>query len=228
MSLNGNIKRMGMIGLVLGGVMAFSVFLIIYNLNLPNGTLPPQENLVGERIAARMAAAEENISYVWCYNNSFVNFNLSEYYSPLYIDGVSIGRSLNSSVVMALIHEPLAEIEEVSQSSLNSVMAGFRTAVSNIGDYSQITNIDDIWPPDFLIDIGYEDGTSFSLVYSKEEQVLSFLNGTWELAPFYRYGIQVLMFNYEFFDAVFLEIENDQYILAALQTFETWIHEIFP
>ncbi|NHJ02963.1 MAG: hypothetical protein EAX86_12575 [Candidatus Heimdallarchaeota archaeon] len=228
MSLNGNIKRIGAIGLLLGGVMAFSVFLIIYNLELPsNPNVPPQENLIGERIAARMAEAEENISHVWCYNNSFVNGNLSEYYE-MYIDGLSIGKSLNDSLIMALIHEPLAESTEVSQSSLNSVMASFRSAVTNVAGYSSVSDLMEIWPPNFMIDIAYEDGTSLSLIFSKTHQVLSIHNGTWEFSPHYRYGIQLLDFTRESIGEVFLEITDTQYMLAAIQAFETWIHEIFP
>lgn len=240
MAINGNILKYGIIAVVIGGIIATSAFIVAYNLlnsedpnhengngnNNGNGETP--QGGIGAQIAARMAASEDNISYVWCYNNTWVNLNLSTHYGPLFIDGVRVGL-VNNTPRMALIHEPVAELADINQQDLNDVMVNFRGAIEVLNDTSQsLTDIMDIWPPSFICDIAYEDGTSLSLVFSKEHSVLSVLNGTWELSQHTHFGINTVNVAYNYDDLVFLPISEVQLFLTAIQSFEELIYETFP
>ena len=231
MSINGNIMKYGAIALIFGGIISASIFVVVLNLsndlNGPDDNDPPQSSGIGARIAARMAKAEDNISYVWIFNNSFVNGNLSDHYGE-YIDGVSIGL-VNNEQKMALIHEPAAEVVDIVQSDLNSVMSNFRGAIEVLNDTNQnMTDIMDIWPPSFICDIAYEDNTSLSLIFSKEKGVLSVVNGTWSLSSFIHHGINVLDIQYSYDNLVFLPISNIQLMIEAIQSLENFIYNSFP
>lgn len=232
MALNGKIMKYGVVVIIAGGMISLSILAIMMNLNPPsdtpdNGEPPSSGQSIGFRIASRMASAEENISYVWCYNNSWVNLNLSEHYRR-FIDGVRIGL-VNDTPKIALINEPQANISEISQQDVNTVMGKFRGAISDVNDTSQsYTDIMQIWPPSFICDIAYEDGSSLSLMFSKDHQVLSVLNGTWELSQWKHHGINVISFNYSYDDLVFLPISDLYQMLEAIQSFENLIYATFP
>jgi len=234
MAINGNIIKYGFFAIVIGGIIATSAFIVAYNLlnsedtnGNGNGNGKPPQGGIGAQIAARMAASEENISYVWCYNNTWVNLNLSEHYDPLYIDGVRVGLVENTPR-MALIHEPAAELADIDQQDLNDVMANFRGALEVLNDTSPSLTMTDIFPPSFICDIAYEDETSLSLVFSKEHNVLSVVNGTWELTQYTHHGIQVMNVAYNYDDLVFLPISDVQLILTAIESFEQLIYDTFP
>lgn len=231
MSINGNIKKYGAIALIFGGIISASLFVVVLNLGDdivgPGDNDPSQFSGIGARIAARMAETEDNISYVWMYNNSFVNGNLSEHYEQP-IDGVRIGL-VNNEQKIALIHEPAAEVVDINQSDLNSVMSNFRGAIEVLNDTNQtMTDIMDIWPPSFICDIAYEDNTSLSLIFSKEKGVLSVVNGTWSLSSFTHHGINALDIQYSFDNLVFLPITNIQLMIEAIQSLENFIYNLFP
>jgi len=231
MAMNGNTMRYGAIALVIGGIVSASIFVVALNLgnnqtNPGNGDPNPSGG-IGARIAARMANAEDSISYVWMYNNSFVNGNLSNHYGQL-IDGVRIGL-VNNEQKMALIHEPLAEIDDISQVDLDTVMSKFRGAIEVLNETNQtMTEIMDIWPPSFICDIAYEDNTSLSLIFSKEKGVLSIVNGTWDISSAVHHGINMLNIQYSFDNLVFLPISNIQLMIEAIQGLENFIYDTFP
>ena len=234
MAIDGNILKYGLFAIVIGGIIATSAFIVAYNLlntgdtnGNGNGNGEPPQGGIGAQIAARMAASEENISYVWCYNNTWVNLNLSSHYEPLYIDGVRVGL-VEDTPKMALIHEPAAELADIDQQDLNDVMADFRGALEVLNDTNPSLNMTDIWPPSFICDIAYEDETSLSLVFSKEHNVLSVVNGTWELSQHTHHGIHTVNVAYNYDDLVFLPITDVQLIISAIQSFEQFIYDTFP
>ncbi|MFX1516459.1 MAG: hypothetical protein ACFFC6_09120 [Promethearchaeota archaeon] len=234
MAINGNILKYGIFAIVIGGIIATTAFIVAYNLlnnedtnGNGNGNGEPPQGGIGAQIAARMAASEENISYVWCYNNTWVNLNLSSHYDE-YIDGIRVGL-VEDTPKMALIHEPVADVVDIDQQDLNDVMAGFRGALEVLNDTSKtITDIDDIWPPSFICDIAYEDETSLSIIFSKEHNILSVVNGTWELSQHTHHEIHTVNVAYNYDDLVFLPITDVQPILTAIQSFEQLIYATFP
>jgi hypothetical protein len=189
-------KKYSLLAISFGVILAVSVLFVGLNLlNAPADDLPPTGEGVGSQIALRMEAAEENTTSVWIYNNTFANVNLSSLYGE-FIDGVAVG-AVGSVLKMALIHEPTAEIADVSQQDLNSVMASFRGAISEVDDPSETyTSIDQILPISFICDIAYEDNTSLSLVFSSEFKVLGVINGTWEGSGHSHHGIELALMSY--------------------------------
>ena len=107
-------------------------------------------------------------------------------------------------------------------------MADFRGALEVLNDTNPSLNMTAIWPPSFICDIAYEDETSLSLVFSKEHNVLSVVNGTWELSQHTHHGIHTVNVAYNYDDLVFLPITDIQLIISAIQSFEQFIYDTFP
>ena len=228
MSFNGNLQKYGAIAIILGSVLAIVTFSVLLNVTQDNPPEPPPPvGGVGSKIAERMEAMEENISYIWCYNNTFTNINISNHFQ-MYIDGVRIGLVDNNPMI-ALIHEPEAEINPIDQQDLNSVMADFRDSIAVHNDTSTtIDNLIEIWPPTFMIDIAYEDSTSISVIYSQEYNLLSVVNGTWTLSAYTHHGINTVETSYAYDSAVFFELEDPALVQTALQSFANLIYDAFP
>ena len=113
-------KKQGIIAIFAGGITGIILFMVVLNAYHLFNTLPyvpPIEDTEGSIIAEQLENKEANISYIWIYNNTWVNVNLSTYYSRL-IDGILVG-SINGTFAMALIHEPSAEIAQGSYGSLS-------------------------------------------------------------------------------------------------------------
>ena len=228
MSHESFMKKYSLLAITIGVILAVSVLIVGFNLlNTPNTDESQNGGGIGAKIALRMEETHENISSVWIYNNTFANLDLSNLYGK-FIDGIAIG-SIDSVLKMVLIHEPTADIADISQQDLNSVMANFRSAISEVDDPSETyNNIDQIFPPSFICDIGYEDHTSLSLVFSSEFKVLGILNGTWQASGHSHHGIDLAIMDYNLGDAVFLEFTDMQKMIAAIQSFEAFILQTFP
>jgi len=196
---------------------------VAFVLNLDPGDTPPIQKGIGYKIATRMEAAENNVEYVWCYNNTFTNLNLSSSYEK-YIDGVRISKNQ-----MALINEPSADMADIEQVILNSVMGNFYDAISSLTKTSDaVETIMDIFPPTLIMDIAYEDNTSISLAFSKTAQVVGVINGTWSLTDHVHHGVQLLELNYTLDDAVYLSLSDLEPMMTAVSAFENFIYDTFP
>ncbi|MFX0150410.1 MAG: hypothetical protein ACFFAJ_06495 [Candidatus Hodarchaeota archaeon] len=215
-------------GLIFGTI--FSVLLAVvvlsmvaFIMNLDSEDPPPPQNGIGYKIATRMEAAENNVEYVWSYNNTFTNLNLSTAYEK-YIDGIRISKNQ-----MALINEPSAEFASIEQSTLNNVMGNFYDAISSLTELSDsVETIMDIIPPTLIMDIAYEDNTSVALVFSKTAKVVGVINGTWTLTDYFHHGVQLLVLDYSLSDAVYLSLSDLEPMLTAISAFEDFIYDSFP
>ena len=215
MSIDSIMKKSTLFAVITGTLLSLSILVILINLdNSPPGGNPDPIDGVGSQIAARMEAIEENVSYVWIYNNSFANVNLSSHYEE-FIDGVGIGY-VEDVLKMALVHEPTADIANISQNELNTVMAIFRSAISDVENISKdFTTIGQLLPTSFVCDIAYEDGTSLSLVFSKEHSVLGVVNGTWTASTHNHHGLPMISLSHYFTDAAFLEFPDPSKMISA-------------
>ena len=52
--------------------------------------------------------------------------------------------------------------------------------------------MNEIFPPTFLIDIDYEGGTSISVVYSQDQQLLGIIQGTWQVSENTHLGLETV------------------------------------
>jgi hypothetical protein len=247
------------IGLKLFSLTAVSVIIItsaLYIFMTPQEDaleLPNNEKL-GAKIAQTMQDRANDVTYLWSFNNTWTNVNLSSHYSQ-YIDGLRIGLSDDESTKAALISEPNARIEDIDQDQFNTVMEALRLTISDMDQdqYEDVT-FDDLFPPTILFDIVYEDNTTLSLVYSHEEQVLGVLNGTLETwqepdpvttttvdnptavttaIPFAKTvsitgdSIDIPIIYYSFDDIVFLSVMDASDLLHAINGFEDLIYSTF-
>jgi hypothetical protein len=229
MSFNGNLQKYIAVAVILGSIFAIITFSILLNATqlTPQGPNPPVAKGIGAKIAEGMETNEDNISYIWCYNNTWTNLNLSAHYEE-FIDGVRIGL-VDQTPTAALIHEPTANFAEIDQLSLNNIMADFRNSISVLNDTS--TSFDDlieIWPPTFLIDIAYEDNTSVSIIYSQEHNLISVVNGTWTLSEYLHHGIYQVIMDYSSDSFLFFPLDDPSLILTALENFANLIYTAFP
>ncbi|MHA1995054.1 MAG: hypothetical protein ACW97Z_10970 [Candidatus Hodarchaeales archaeon] len=233
MALNGSFKKHGLIGIFAGGMTGILLFVAIssiyYSFLAP--TEPPinpiVEDTMGSGIAKQMESKEANISYLWIYNNTWLNLNISTHYSR-FIDGLLVG-SLNGTFSMALLNEPSAAITPIDRSQLNHVMAEFRSSILALDNISiGVTTLDDIIPPTFLMDLAYEDGTTFSLAFSKEKMVFGFIQGIWEQTEHLIWGVQIVKFSYNLHNMQFLDIIDSNNIYDGLNSLEELIFSIFP
>ncbi|MFW9777438.1 MAG: hypothetical protein ACFFE8_01210 [Candidatus Heimdallarchaeota archaeon] len=227
-----NVKKTEIYGLVIVfcGIIVLAIALNSLSLLLKpveENEQPPDDNRIGFRIASRMSASEDEIAYVWCYNNTFTNLNLSTHFNK-YIDGVRVGRLANGSQQMALIHEPLADFAYIDQNDLNQVFTKFRAAITPINESTdQITNLTEIWPPTYLMDLAYDNGSSLSLVFSKEHKILGILDGSWSLSNHTHHGIPLLNLDYALDNTIYLPINDIGPTMEAIRNFETLIYSVF-
>jgi hypothetical protein len=229
MSFNGNLQKYIAVAVIFGSILAIITFNVLLNATQvnPPGPNPPGNQGLGMKIAARMETREENISYIWCYNNTWANLNLSEHYGE-FIDGVLIDL-VDQTPTAALIHEPTADFADINQLDVNSILADFRTSLSVLNDTSTlIDNLGDLLPLTFLIDIAYEDNTSISVIYSQEHNLVSVINGTWTLSEHLFHGINQVEMDYNYDSLLFFPLEDPSLVLTSLENFATLFYTTFP
>jgi len=231
MSFNGNLQKYIAVAVILGSVFAIITFSVLLNATQlpPTDPNPPVPGGIGAKIAERMEANEENISYIWCYNNTWVNLHLSNHYQDIdFIDGVRIGL-VDQTPTAALIHEPTADFADIDQLAVNKVMADFRNSLKVLNDTSTlINNLGELLPLTFLIDIAYEDNTSLSVIYSQEHNLVSVVNGTWTLSENLHQGIHQIEMDYSYDSLLFFPLEDPTLILTALENFANLLYTTFP
>jgi hypothetical protein len=237
MAFNGSVLRNGLLALITGGIIAIILFMTISNFIYPffSPEDPPDDPIVedtlGKIIAKQMETKESNIEYVWIYNNTWVNVELSAHYYPAHdkmIDGLLFGY-IEENFSLALIHEPEADITQINRSELSPIMTKFRTAIVPLNTTSlDVQSIDDMWPPSFLMDIAYVDGSSFSIAFSQQYSVLGFFEGNWTQTEWDFWGVKVIQFSYNTDNFTFLDITDVSDFYAALGSLAAYIFSTFP
>jgi hypothetical protein len=230
MAFNGYLKKQGILAILAGGITGILLFTTVLTLYHSFNTLPyvpPVEETIGSKIAEDMEKKESNITYVWIFNNTWVNINISEHYQR-FIDGILIG-DINGTFSMALLNEPNAHIAPINRSELNKVMSIFRDSISTLNNVSEnVTALNDVFPPSFLMDIAYEDGTAFSLAFSVEKSAISFIQGIWVQTEYYFRGVRIIDLSYNIHNAEFLDFTYSDSIFNGLDSLEELIFSIFP
>lgn len=165
-----------------------------------------EDNLtIGFRIASYIDSRSSDILFTWSFNNSIVNTNFTDQVGG-YVDGVlTYGSHINGSISNAsVVGQFETKTEQIPSSTLKTVFIKFETAMVDLNKTSDsIKGFDDIepWPPTFVWDIAFNDNSSISLIYSKEQHVLAAFNGTWTASEFglsWTETIEFPQFEYEF------------------------------
>lgn len=192
MKINGDVKKNSLIASVAGLFLALTVVgavLLVPNLDLFDSSEipgPGPEPAMGARIAQYIDARSSDVSFAWCFNNTIVNVNLTDLFG-VFVNGILISTppsGVGTANVTAHIISGV-NFGETTSSELNYVVDAFETALNDLDTASEtVSDWMDIWPPTFLWDIAYSDGTSLSLVYSQEQRVIAAVNGTWSTSDF--------------------------------------------
>ncbi|UCG01980.1 MAG: hypothetical protein JSW11_20575 [Candidatus Heimdallarchaeota archaeon] len=197
-----------------------------------NGNHNGDKFTIGSRIASYIESRSSDILFTWSYNNSIVNVNFT-YQVGDYVDGVlTYGSHINGSVAnVSLVGVFGSQTEEISSSTLDSIFTKFEIAIEDLNETSDtITGLGDITPcpPTFVWDIAFNDNTSISLMYSKDQHVLAAINGTWTASEYGLSGEDIIefpQFEYEYHSQevplpfLILDETAEQHVLDAVNTY---------
>ncbi|MFW9997218.1 MAG: hypothetical protein ACFFD4_34560 [Candidatus Odinarchaeota archaeon] len=180
---------------------------------------------LGARIAEYMDYRESDIVFSWCFNNTFVNQNLTDHFGT-FVDAVLFnGAPVDESTMnVSVIHHPAAINEQIDPTELAIVVNGIENALTGLEEVS--TDIKDwnaIWPPTLLWDIAFDDGSALSLLYSREYRVITAINGTWSAGTWEHYGVVYpdFSFNTHSYETNYLVLDSEAVLLieAAIESF---------
>ncbi|MFW9930236.1 MAG: hypothetical protein ACFFD1_12650 [Candidatus Thorarchaeota archaeon] len=245
MKINGAIRKNILIamsgGIILTLVIAGAIFFVPLIIPTTNPNQNPNSNpsigKVGRLLAKYFETRGPDVEFSWAFNNSIINLNVTES-SGTYVDGVvTYGSIDNESITnITLVHPNGLEFALTDSGQLKTVADKFIQAMENLDNQSETINSwDDFWPPTFLWDIAFKDGTSLSLVYSQEKHVFAAVNGTYtmqetEIVP--GSVIQFAQFHYDwdnyndrkYFD---LDAENEALIVNGIASYLSMINSAF-
>ncbi|MFX1507139.1 MAG: hypothetical protein ACFFDC_13750 [Promethearchaeota archaeon] len=249
--MNGSLMKYNIAAIVAGialtliivGAIVFIPDLFINAPTEPNGNNGNHNGhnfTIGSRIASYIESRSSDILFTWSYNNSIVNVNFTDQIGS-YIDGVlTYGSHVNGLIAnVSLVGVFGSQTEEISSSTLNSIFNTFEIAMEDLNETSiTIKGLDDItpWPPTFVWDIAFDDNTSISLMYSKDQHVLAAINGTWTASEYGLSGnetIEFPQFEYEYHSQdiplsfLILDETTEQLVIDAVNTYVDLISDQF-
>ena len=131
--------------------------------------------------------------FFWIYNCSFVNEDLSGYYdaqhSGAFVDGVIMWKNSTEFCLVEVLFAPWESdtigTGEITNSTFNTLSGALvDDAIGNMPDATESG-----WgefPIDFVIDVFFQDGTFFCLMFWTDTGLCNIYNGTWD--GFTEYG----------------------------------------
>ncbi len=145
----------------------------------------------GELAADFINSRRDDIVFFWHYNNSFVNQNLSAYYdeqhSGAYVDGLYMLNTNLTPMVRLLFHpyhdniRGEGEITQLEWEMLSGLLVDDGIKLMPNSESTQ-----ELWPPDYMVEVCFLDGTSFHLSYFRSTGLVFIAEGTW--SGFNEYG----------------------------------------
>jgi len=149
--------------------------------------LPTFSQPLGAAAAGYIDARVDNIVFLWVYNCTLVNENLTEYYQEsvgAYVDGLSVYLNGSSPEVTVLFAPYTSQRTVEGQLTLDqwndlrrnlfTYGIGVMGAAPQHPDYFPHT-----WPVTLLLDVYFSDKTVLSIGYTKQDQLVSIQYGAW-------------------------------------------------
>lgn len=162
--------------------VGLSMTILVAAVVVPTLTQP-----LGAAAASYVDARTDNIVFLWAYNCTLVNENLTQYYQEsvdAYVDGVSILLNGSSPEVTVLFAPYTSQRTVEGQLTLDqwndlrrnlfTYGIGVMDAAPQHPDYFPHT-----WPVTLLLDVYFSDNTVLSIGYTKQDQLVSIQYGTW-------------------------------------------------
>jgi hypothetical protein len=167
----------------LGFLLAVIVTAVSVYMFLPpqeeNNEEEPELTNIGSRLIKKITSRASEVSWFWSSNNTWINENLSTYFSE-YIDAFQVANTSNTDQ---------AAIFRIPQNTLNATIniSEFENKLLGILDVikqmdtkaSNNLTMDDIFPPTFSLSVAYNDGSAHELIFSQENKYLSLWSGSW-------------------------------------------------
>lgn len=135
-----------------------------------------------------LQSKRDDVLFYWMCNSTFVNFNLTRYYkwtnSSAYVDGVYMKHHGISNEIRVLfspfdvVPPGNGSIDKATWDSFSGLLVN--DSIGQMDDASSHpSNWWDIYPPDFSVDVFFNDNTTFHFGYIKSEGLAYIMNGTW-------------------------------------------------
>jgi hypothetical protein len=165
----------------------------------PTTTTSVPVKTYGALAADYLDSRRDDVVFFWHYNNSFVNQNLSAYYDSqhtgAYVDGLYMLNEIEPMVRLLFhpYHENIRGEGNISQLEWETL--GGQLIDDGIRQMPNSDTTADLWPPDYMVEVCFEDGTSFHISYLKSAGLVYVANGTW--SGFDEYGWAMSTFDYE-------------------------------
>ena len=171
---------------VVGGLFAASMLIPPIT---PTTTTPTTTGgSYGIRAAEYLNSRRDDIAFYWLYNSTFVNEDLSSFYSEshagAFVDGVKMEQTESGGDIEVLFAPWDHSI--VGTGSVDTTT--WETLGGNLvdGALAQMTDHENqdmewphTWPVSFIIEIYFDDNTFLGLGYTESDQLVHIQNGTW-------------------------------------------------
>ena len=193
---NTGISSKAFAALIAAVVITAGVFAVaIYFPGEGNGPDPDPTNL-GYQVAEFINSKRENVQFYWMCNSTFVNQNITDYYTQsepsAFVDGIKMNRTATGGEIILLFapwHAGITGVGQISTTEWNTISG---TIVDDgIGqmeapDTPPTGEFPLSWPIDFYFSIYFDDDTCFMAGFSYSDGYLFIQNGTWsgEFSPY--------------------------------------------
>ncbi|MHA1907993.1 MAG: hypothetical protein ACW98Y_11905 [Candidatus Thorarchaeota archaeon] len=174
--------------IVVSGLFAVTVFYPDWiPTTTPTTTTPTTPNGgFGIRAADYLNSRRGDVTFYWIFNCSFVNIDLTGFYSQVessaFVDGVKMLQTedgANIEVLFSPYDANIIGIGNLSVSQWENLGGSLVNTLDDLPDSDSIPELTE-WYPTFNIGIHFNDGTFLAMQYFGADQKLDLTNGTWD------------------------------------------------
>ena len=175
----------------MGSVIAAMALVVIIFVaaSYPGGNINPTPTSLGAKTADFLNSMRDNVQYYFMCNSTFVNDDLSNFYSQThpgaYVDGVRMNRTTDGGNIDLLFspwdayitgtgHVSIAQWNTVSGILIDDGIGKMEASETSPGDYFPQS-----FPVTFYFSVFYDDNTCFFAGFSAVDGYLFIQNGTW-------------------------------------------------
>ncbi len=140
----------------------------------------------GIRAADYLNSRRGDVEFYWIFNCTFVNEDLSAYYSEYessaFVDGVLMNRTESGGFINVLFspwHDEIVGSGDLTISQWENLAGSIVNTIEDLPDYAGTPELTS-WYPTLNLGIYFNDGTFFAMQFYGTDEVVSLSNGTWD------------------------------------------------